>query len=122
MSTPTISQLKHAIALSEQIEKLQAELASLLGGASKVPAFVTAAPPVKATRKGRRRMSAEAKAKIAAAQRIRWARQKGSQAVESAAPTPTVKAKKKRTISAAHRAKLAASAKARWAKVKLKNA
>jgi hypothetical protein len=57
-------------------------------------------------------MSAAAKARIAAAQRARWAKVKG----RAAAPKKEVK--KKRKVSAATKARLAAIAKARWAKVK----
>jgi hypothetical protein len=57
-------------------------------------------------------MSAAAKARIAAAQRARWAKVKG----RAAAPEKEVK--KKRRVSAATKARLAAIAKARWAKVK----
>jgi hypothetical protein len=56
-------------------------------------------------------MSAAARAKIAAAQRARWARQKG----ESANGKP------RRSMSAAARAKIAAAARARWAKAKAAN-
>jgi len=112
MSTPTIPQLKHAITLSEQIEKLQAELASLLGGSGRVSAPVKAAPVAKAKKGG---MSAEGKARIAAAQKARWAKIKAGQPAAATAAAPK---KKKRKISAAHRAKLAAAAKARWARVK----
>ena len=58
-------------------------------------------------------MSAAGRAKIAAAQKARWAK------VKNAAAKPVVKAPaKKRKMSAAAKAKLSAAAKARWAKVK----
>lgn len=57
-------------------------------------------------RTGRRTMSTAARAKIAAAQRARWAKTKGSQA------------KPKRKISAAGLARIRAAQKARWAKVR----
>jgi hypothetical protein len=59
-------------------------------------------------------MSAVARAKIAAAQKARWA------AVKTPAAKPVAKSvvKKKSTMSAAGRAKISAAAKARWAKVK----
>ena len=58
----------------------------------------------------RRKMSAEGRARIAAAQRARWARVKGN-SVTAAKPV-------KRTMSAAARRKIAAAQVARWAKVK----
>src|SRR5215472_2832369 len=60
---------------------------------------------------GTRTLSAEARERIAAAQRARWARVKGN---TQRKPT----ALKKRTLSAAARRKIAAAQRARWAKVK----
>src|SRR5438034_5158347 len=58
--------------------------------------------------RGRRTMSAAARAKIGAAQRARWAKVKGQQKVVSIAP--------KRRISAAGLARIRAATKARWAR------
>jgi hypothetical protein len=93
------AKLKRIIALKQQIEKLSAKLETLAGGSS---------APVGRPPKKKWTMSASARAKIAAAQRARWAKAKGA-----AKP-----AKKKRTMSAAGRAKIAAAQKARWAKIK----
>jgi len=60
--------------------------------------------------RGRRTMSAAARARIAAAQRARWAKVKGQQKVVSIAP--------KRHISAAGLARIRAANRARWAKVR----
>ena len=62
--------------------------------------------------KPRRKMSAKGRARIAAAQRARWARVKGRQNV-----IPIAKSGK-RTMSASARRKIAAAQRARWAKVK----
>lgn len=62
--------------------------------------------------KPRRRLSASARRKIAAAQRARWAKQKVSAKRSSTTAAP------KRHISAAGRARIRAAARARWAKVK----
>ena len=59
--------------------------------------------------RGRRTMSAAARARISAAQRARWARTRG-QKVVSIAP--------KRHISAAGLARIRAANRARWAKVR----
>lgn len=67
----TSAQLKKAASLADKIEKLQKELASILGGSS---AGAKTAKAPKAKKK--RVMSAEAREKIAAAQRKRWAKQK----------------------------------------------
>jgi hypothetical protein len=57
--------------------------------------------------KPRSKMSAKGRARIAAAQRARWAKTKGIAEVS-----------KKRTMSASARRKIAAAQRARWAKVK----
>jgi hypothetical protein len=57
----------------------------------------------------RRKMSAKGRARIAAAQRARWAKVKA----EQAGPRPV-----KRTMSASARRKIAAAQRARWAKVR----
>jgi len=71
--------------------------------------------------KNKRKMSAAAKAKIAAAQRARWAKQKGTagplMAVAMEMEEPKAK-KKKRKLSPESRARIVAAVKARWAKAK----
>ncbi|MGD0157779.1 MAG: hypothetical protein ABSB50_16935 [Terracidiphilus sp.] len=78
----------------------------------------------------RRTLSAEARERIAAAQRARWAKSKkgvkkaarSTAAVSTAKKAPAVglraKSKKKRTLSAGARARIAAAQRARWAKVR----
>jgi hypothetical protein len=62
----------------------------------------------------RRKMSAAGRARIAEAQRQRWAKVKGkSGKTKSATVAP-----KRRTMSASGRARIAAAQRARWAKVK----
>ncbi len=117
-NNPSIDQLKQALIISEQIEKLQAQLASIFGGSSPAPAPKAAA---KATGKpGRRSMSSEAREKIAAAARARWAKVKGTTSSKTAAPakasTPAAKPPgKKGGLTDEGRARLAAMMKARWA-------
>jgi hypothetical protein len=60
------SQLRRAADIQDKIESLESELNKLLGGSSAATPNTT--PPK------RRKMSAAAKAKIAAAQRARWAK------------------------------------------------
>jgi hypothetical protein len=63
---------------------------------------------------GGRKHSAEARARIAAAQRARWAKSRQTANAKSkVAPT-----RAKRTLSAAARKKIAAAQKTRWAKLK----
>jgi len=98
----TINQLKRAAALKEQIEGLNKELGSILG-ASAISG---------AASKKKRSMSASAKRKIAAAQRVRWSNlRRANPATLSVKPA----AAKKKTMSRATKAKLSAKLKAYWA-------
>ena len=98
----TITQLKRATAIKEQIDKLNKELRSILGASAK---SVTAS-------KNQRAMSASVKKKIAAAQKARWANlRRAKSATRSVKPS----AKAKKTLSPAARAKLSAKLKAYWA-------
>jgi hypothetical protein len=108
-ATLSLHQLKQAVQLKEQITVLENELAAILGGSVAEPAITTA--PVKTGRGGARTMSPEARARIAAAQKARWAVYRQS---KGTAPKSIRAAK--RTISPIHRARLAAAQKARWAK------
>ncbi|MGH7991169.1 MAG: hypothetical protein ACREDS_13390 [Limisphaerales bacterium] len=89
-------QLRQAAEIKDKIESLQNELDQISG------LSVAAAVPRK-----RRKMSAAGRARIAAAQKARWAKFK--------APAQ----KPKRQMSVAAGAKIAAAAKARWAKIKM---
>ena len=118
MSTPRLAQLKQALAISEKIEALQAELASVLGGGSTIASIIesVSTPVVKL---GKRTMSAATKAKMRAAQQARWAMKKGKAVVNSVVKTEKKLVKKaKGTMSAEGRARIVAAQKARWAKVK----
>jgi hypothetical protein len=64
-------------------------------------------------RRGPRVMSAAARAKIAAAQRARWAKQKSKAAAATVAPKKT--ASKRKPMSPAVKKRLSAMMKARWA-------
>ena len=79
MSYPSVLQLQRAIKVSEQIEKLQAELAAILGQAqptvsshNKVPASLLADLAQPKRRKSK--ISAAGRAAIIAAQKARWAK------------------------------------------------
>jgi hypothetical protein len=94
----TVKQLRKLVAIKEKIETLQGEIEAITGG--------EAAAPQK--RRGRKKMSFSARARLGAA--ARWAKVRAVRA--EAAP------KKRRKMSAAGRARMAAAAKARWAKAK----
>ncbi len=102
----SVSQLKRAAVIKEQIQRLNKELSAMLGA----PASSRAAP------RTNRAMSVSARKKIAAAQRARWANLRRAKSASRSA-SPAAKAKKK-TMSPAARAKLSAKLKAYWAQKK----
>lgn len=76
---PTTAQLKQAVQISEKLDVLNAELASILGGSGSTKSVKE--PKAKPDgRKKKRTMSPEAREKIAAAQRRRWKKQKAEKA------------------------------------------
>jgi hypothetical protein len=103
MSYYSAAQLKTAHAIQIRIESLQNKLDSLqrklagVLGSAQTPG-----------RSGTNKISAAGRARIAAAQRLRWAKFK----------VKGGKTKTGRTMSPAARAKIARAAKARWAKAK----
>src|SRR4051794_7607608 len=101
ISNISAEQLRRAATIKDQMDRLQIEMDRLLGSSNSNPAP-----------KGKRTMSAGSRAKIAAAQKARWAKVNGKKAEKPAAKTG------RRRMSAAARAKIAAAAKARWAKAK----
>jgi len=98
----TVAQLRRVVEIKEQIQDLEAQLAAI--GGDTVPS----------AGKGKRHMSAEARARIAAAQTARWAKLKGGASSKAKAP----KTGTRRKMSAATKAKIAAVARARWAEAK----
>jgi len=112
-----IETLEKALHIRKQIDALREGLTALFTG---YPPASAAAQLVSSRRKGKRTMSAAARAKIAAAQRLRWARSKGLESATLAAPVkpaPLSRARKP-GLSAEGRARIIAGQKARWAKVK----
>jgi hypothetical protein len=116
-ATPSLEQLKRALQLAEQIQSLEAELATLLGSPSAVRSAAPAPASKPSKRGGKRIVSAEARAKMAAAQKARWAKVNRAKSAAGSAPAPAAKSakKKKRGITPEGRARLAAAMKARWA-------
>jgi hypothetical protein len=92
ISDLSLSQLQRVVAVKTKIEQLQKQLAAILGRVGAGNGL------------GKRVLSASAKARIAAAQRARWAKVR--------------QAKPRRKMSAAARKKFSQLAKARWARAK----
>jgi hypothetical protein len=87
---------------ARDVERLDAALAALNGGAQRTAAKIGA------------KVSAASRAKMAAAQRARWAKLRGN----GGQKPKVVSMPKQRTMSAAARRKIAQTQKARWAKLK----
>ena len=107
LSQLTVGQLKRAVEIKERIESLEDEINQILGAPRAMPTATVSAPL-----RGRKRFSAAARRKMAAAQRARRAAEKGY-----AAPVRALRNGKRR-VSPAARARLSAAAKARWARAK----
>src|SRR5580692_8647260 len=99
----SVTVLKRALNIQEQIEELGSELHQLLTS-EEIPS------PLKILKDKKRKMSAAARRLISEAQKARWAKAKGD------AQKPMKKGRRK--MSATAKAKISAAAKARWAKVK----
>jgi hypothetical protein len=122
MTDLTLPQLRHAVSIKERIDALEVELNHLFGKsavarpATRLARATSVSVPTDG-RRGRKR-SAAVRARMAAAQRARWANKaKGpvpSPRGASAAPSK----KRKRNFSPEALARISAAAKARWAKVK----
>jgi len=95
----SIQQLRRAVAIREQIAALETDLSEILGAPSSATSV--------GNRRGRRKRSAAVRGRMAAAQKVRWAKRDGKPAK-----------KPRRKMSAKARANLAAAARARWAKAK----
>lgn len=115
LSNLTVAQLQRAAQIKQQMEVLEAELTSILGGTLATPGR-RGRPPGSGRKGG---ISAAGRAKIAAAQRLRWAKFKASQK-PGEKTKPGRAQRKRRKMSPEGRARIAAAQKARWARVRQK--
>ena len=110
-----IDQLEEALSIRKQIATLQNKLGSMFGGAE--PRVSGSSTSSKPTPFGKR--SEEVRAKMAAAQKARWAKIRGdSGSGVSTASSTSSKKKGRRTTSPEARERIAEAQRARWAKVK----
>lgn len=103
--------------LREEVSRIETAIAALVGLGQSAPRrgrLPKSNQSQQAGRRGPRKMSAAARAKISAAQRARWAKQKGPAGPKKAKATQK-KASGRKPMSAAMRKKLSAMMKARWA-------
>jgi len=94
----SLESLEEAVSIRRKIETLEKRLDGILQGS----------PSTSSPRRGKRKMSAQARAKIAATMRARWAKRKGKAEHVSTR-------KRKGGITAAGRIRLSQLMKARWA-------
>ena len=104
-----------------RIEELRNEIATLeklIGGSRPQGALMTAQRGAKPRIRRRRRLSATARARIAAAQGARWAKIKQGQdeAKTNSSSAPARRTRKRRGMSAVQRAAVSRRMKAYWAK------
>src|ERR1039457_3318378 len=107
--------------LRQEASRIEQAIEALLGfgfqPARRGPGRPTGSKNVTAGKAKRRTMSASARAKISAAMKARWAKQKGTAAPKKAA-TPAKKSTSRKPMSPAMKKKLSAMMKARWAERK----
>ena len=113
----TSSQLRQIADVKEKIEALEVQLAGIIVDGGKPHASVQTPKPHQSSEPGKRTMSPAHKAKIRAAQQLRWKKYNAARPTTAAEPAAISKPVK-RKMSAAGRAAIAAGAGARWSKVK----
>jgi hypothetical protein len=121
-----IATIEKALNIRRQIEALQESLNEIYSGATArlSPKTETTAKPDKPGkadkavdgRKGKR--SAAARAKMAAAQKARWAKRRAGTTAPAPAEAPAKTGRKRKVMSPEARAKIAAAQRARWARQK----
>ena len=102
----SLKNLEQAVSLRRQIASLETRFASLIGGGTSRASRASRGR----SRPGQRRVSAATRAKLAAAAKARWARQKGKKGAAR-----TGGSKKKGGLTPAGRRRLSQLMKARWA-------
>ena len=115
MTNISLAQLRHAVSIKERIDGLQVELNLLPGNSAPLATSASMSAPADG-RRGRKRSPAVL-ARMAAAQKARWANKAKSPVAAKAAPSAPAK-KRKRHFSPEALARISAAAKARWAKAK----
>ena len=117
LSDLSVTELRKVLQIKEQIATLEVQLEGVLGASV---ASGPAAKPVAGKRGGRRKLSPEARERIAAAQRARWAASRGGKAAAKPAAVAVKPGKRggRRQLSPEARERIAAAQRARWAAVR----
>jgi len=111
----TPAQLRQAADIQERIESLRKELDLVLGAEPVLSASATEAP---VPPNGSRQFSAKTRAKMAAAQKARWAAKRGEVEPAVIPPTEPAPTPAKKPVTDAKLKALAKAREARWAKVR----
>jgi hypothetical protein len=112
LSDLSVTELRKVLQIKEEIVTLETQLDAVLGVPGAAVAATPAAKRVAGKRGGRRKLSPEARERIAAAQRARWAAQRGGKPAAKPAPG---KRGGRRKLSPEARERIAAAQRARWA-------
>ena len=112
LSELSVTELRKVLQIKEQIATLENQLTAALG-ASSVASAAPASRKVAGKRGGRRKLSPQARERIAAAQRARWAAKRGGKPATVAKPAG--KRGGRRKMSPEARERIAAAQRARWA-------
>ena len=116
LSDLSVPELRKVLHIKEEIASLENQLKAVLGASAPSASVVaSAAKPVAGKRGGRRKLSPEARERIAAAQRARWAARRGGKAVAKPAKPAAGKRGGRRKLSPEARERIAAAQRARWA-------
>jgi hypothetical protein len=110
LSNLSVEQLRRALQLKEQISHLERELTILSGSPVKAAAKLMSTPRSTLTEAGR--------ARIVAAQRRRWARERALKAAPQPIATESGSMSTRRNLTPEARAKMAAASRERWARVR----
>ena len=123
LSDLSVPELRKVLQIKEEIAILESQLKAVLGAN---PSAASVSSPtaklVAGKRGGRRKLSPEARERIAAAQRARWAAQRGGKAVAKPAKVAKSAGKRggRRQLSPEARERIAAAQRARWAAARAK--
>ena len=126
LSDLSVPELRKVLQIKEEIASLEGQLKAVLGASAPAAKLsVSVAKPVAGKRGGRRKLSPEARERIAAAQRARWAASRDGKAASKPAKAEKAVAGKRggrRKMSPEARERIAAAQRARWAAVRSKAA
>ena len=115
MTNLSLTQLRQAVSIKERIDGLQQELNQILGRPAAAAPQAAPSAITPGVRRGRKRSTA-VRARMAAAQRARWADKKPR--TNSVVAVAVKTRKRKRHFSPEALERISAAAKARWAKAK----